>query len=123
MLWLIIQETRGFLRLEEASTATYAAILDRNGDYQFGVGDMAIHDRLSVDWVSGQIDINYLKNKDKFISKPFIMLSRWESTKTTLHHAVCSLWTETLHSARWSMSWRFVGVPESQVGIFLLSPI
>lgn len=34
-----------------ASTATYAAILDKNGDYRFGVGDLEIHDQLSVEWV------------------------------------------------------------------------
>lgn len=46
-----LMETRGLLRLAEASTATYAAILDRNGDYRFGVGDLEIHDQLSVQWV------------------------------------------------------------------------
>jgi hypothetical protein len=47
----IWKETRGMLRLADASTATYVAILDRQGNFLFGVGDMEIHNQLSIDWV------------------------------------------------------------------------
>lgn len=46
------QESRGVLRLKGAATATYVALLDRRGDFLFGVGDMDIHQHLDVDWVN-----------------------------------------------------------------------
>lgn len=46
------QVDRGVLRLASASTAFYAAILDKNGDCKFGIGDFKIHDQLTVDRVT-----------------------------------------------------------------------
>lgn len=46
------QESRGILRLASASTASYTVILDNKGDCQFGIGDLKIHDLLTVDKVS-----------------------------------------------------------------------
>ena len=37
--------------LSEKRTATYTAILDNTGDCKFGVGDMAIHDTITRDFV------------------------------------------------------------------------
>lgn len=45
------QESRGVVRLASASTASYAVILDNKGDCQFGIGDLKIHDQLTVDKV------------------------------------------------------------------------
>lgn len=46
------QESRGIIRLASASTASYTVILDNKGDCQFGIGDLKIHDRLTVDKVN-----------------------------------------------------------------------
>ena len=45
---------RGVLRLPSASTAFYTAILDKNGDCKFGIGDFNIHDELTVDRVNSR---------------------------------------------------------------------
>lgn len=45
------QESRGVLRLASTPTASYIAVLDNKGDYKFGVGDMKIHQQLTVDKV------------------------------------------------------------------------
>lgn len=46
-----VQESRGVLRLAATSTASYTVILDNKGDCQFGIGDLEIHDQLTVDKV------------------------------------------------------------------------
>jgi hypothetical protein len=57
------------LRLAHASTATYVAILDRQGNFLFGVGDMEIHNQLSIDWVrSRTFCILLSKNEDEIAS-------------------------------------------------------
>ena len=57
------------LRLADASTATYVALLDRQGNFLFGVGDMEIHNQLSIDWVrSKTLGILLSKNEDEIAS-------------------------------------------------------
>ena len=57
------------LRLADASTATYVALLDRQGNFLFGVGDMEIHNQLSIDWVrSKTFGILLSKNEDEIAS-------------------------------------------------------
>nr|CAH0106408.1 unnamed protein product [Daphnia galeata] len=46
-----LMDSRGILRLASASTASYTVILDNKGDCQFGIGDLKIHDQLTVDKV------------------------------------------------------------------------
>ena len=49
------QDSRGILRLASASTASYTVILDNKGDCQFGIGDLKIHDQLTVDKVNTHV--------------------------------------------------------------------
>jgi hypothetical protein len=43
----VLQETRGLVRLETSRTACYSAIVDKNGECHFGVGEMDINDRIT----------------------------------------------------------------------------
>lgn len=56
------QESRGVVRLASASTASYAVILDNKGDCQFGIGDLKIHDQLTVDKVQKKIVLSHLSS-------------------------------------------------------------
>jgi pseudouridine kinase len=40
-------DTRGVLRLEDAATGTYTAVLDNNGEMAVALADMALYDRLT----------------------------------------------------------------------------
>jgi len=41
------QDTRGLLRLDNCRTACYSSVIGRHGQCYFGVGDMAINDRIT----------------------------------------------------------------------------
>jgi len=45
--FIILQDTRGLLRLDSCRTACYNATVDRHGECYFGVGDMDITDYIT----------------------------------------------------------------------------
>ncbi|CAM1311378.1 Uncharacterised protein g5665 [Pycnogonum litorale] len=44
--------TTGIVDIQDANTATYCAVLDKEGDCLYGIGDMNIHGSLSTDLIS-----------------------------------------------------------------------
>jgi hypothetical protein len=43
----VLQETRGLVPQETFRTACYSAVVDKNGECHFGVGDMDINDHIT----------------------------------------------------------------------------
>lgn len=58
LVWLLsssnpsVQSLEGVWRSEDLPTATYCVMLDHQGEFHFGVGDMDITSQVSVEWVS-----------------------------------------------------------------------
>jgi pseudouridine kinase len=47
-------DTRGALRLEDAASGTYTAVLDQDGDMVVALADMALYDRIDAAFVAGR---------------------------------------------------------------------
>lgn len=48
-------DTRGSLKLQDAATGTYTAILDDKGELVVALADMALYDRLTPDFLAGRL--------------------------------------------------------------------
>ena len=50
--FLPLQEVTGVLQSPDLPTASYCAILDCTGEMMYAIGDMDIHELITVNWVS-----------------------------------------------------------------------
>lgn len=67
-------DVSGIEKIQHGGTATYCTMLDCNGNCVFGVGDMAIHDKIDVKQIQ--------RNESHILSAPLVILDGNLSTAT-----------------------------------------
>ncbi|XP_068220687.1 uncharacterized protein [Palaemon carinicauda] len=98
-----LMDCRGLARLKGASTATYCAVLDAEGEALFGIGDMSIHDRVTPEHVK--------KFEEEMAAAPLVILDGNVSLETISyvldHCAACNVpvWYEPTDIQKATKPW------------------
>lgn len=94
-----------------AATATYTAIIDSKGDCKFGIGDMAVHDQVSAQYIKSM--------EDKIVNSPLVVVdgNMPQETIDALFHLCHShsvpLFYEPTDSGQKALKPFLTGLPEA----------